>query len=162
MFSLTSFFDNATAPTSLAGYWKSDNAVPFDASRSLQFRNDNIYMNLHTAANPSGEIRGQVYRGARNLQVVLATQPAAVLPETFSTAPNPFSSALTLSFDARFGAAGQLRITDMLGRTVAAQAVAVRAGANSVPLALPGVAPGIYLLTLRIGESQVVTRIAKE
>ena len=162
VFSLTSFFDNATTPTSLAGYWKSDNAVPFDVSRSLQFRNENIYLNLHTAANPSGEIRGQVYRGARNLQVVLATQPAAVLPETFSTAPNPFNSALTLSFDARFGATGQLRITDMLGRTVAAQAVAVRAGANSMPLALPGVAPGIYLLTLRIGESQVVTRIAKE
>ena len=162
VFSLTSFFDNATAPTSLAGYWKSDNAVPFDASRSLQFRNENIYMNLHTAVNPTGEIRGQVYRGARNLQVVLATQPAAVLPETFSTAPNPFSSALTLSFDARFSATGQLRITDMLGRTVAAQAVAVRAGNNSMPLALSGVAPGIYLLTLRIGEGQVVTRIAKE
>ncbi|GAA3980779.1 CHRD domain-containing protein [Hymenobacter antarcticus] len=161
VFNLISFFDNATTPTSLAGYWKSDNAVPFDASRSLLFRNENIYLNLHTATNPGGEIRGQVYRGARNLQVVLATQPAAVLPETFSTAPNPFSSALTLSFDARFGATGQLRITDMLGRTVAAQAVAVRAGANSVPLALPGVAPGVYLLTLRIGESQVVTRIVK-
>ena len=162
LFSLGSFFDNATAPTSLAGYWKSDNAVPFDVSRSLQFRNENIYLNLHTAANPGGEIRGQVYRGARNLQVVLATQPAAVLPETFSTAPNPFSSALTLSFDARFGATGQIRVTDLLGRTVAGQAVAVRAGANSVPLAMPGVAPGIYLLTLRIGESQTVTRIAKE
>ena len=162
VFNLASFFDNATAPTSLAGYWKSDNAVPFDVSRSLLFRNENIYLNLHTAANPGGEIRGQVYRGARNLQVVLATQPAAVLPETFSTAPNPFSSALMLSFDARFGASGQLRITDLLGRTVATQPVAVRAGANSVPLALPGVAPGIYLLMLRIGESQTVTRIAKE
>ena len=162
VFSLTSFFDNATAPTSLAGYWKSDNAVPFDANRSLQFRTENIYLNLHTAANPTGEIRGQVYRGARNLQVVLATQPAAVLPETFSTAPNPFSSALALSFDARFSATGQLRITDMLGRTVAAQVVAVRAGNNSMPLALSDVAPGIYLLTLRIGEGQVVTRIAKE
>ena len=161
VFNLLSFFDNATTPTSLAGYWKSDNAVPFDVSRSLLFRNNNIYLNLHTAANPSGEIRGQVYRGARNLQTVLGTQPAALLPGTFSTAPNPFSSALTLSFDARFGATGQLLITDMLGRTVAGQAVAIRAGANSVPLALPGVAPGVYLLTLRIGESQVVTRIVK-
>ena len=93
---------------------------------------------------------------------LIAGLTAAVPPETFSTTPNPFSSALTLSFDARFSATGQLRITDMLGRTVAAQAVAVRAGNNSMPLALSGIAPGIYLLTLRIGESQVVTRIAKE
>ena len=162
VFNMAPFFDNATAPTSLAGYWRNTAAVPFDAARALQFRNEVIYLNLHTAANPAGEIRGQVYRGARNLQVVLATQPAAVLPGTFGTAPNPFSSALTLSFDARFGATGQLRVTDLLGRGVATQAVVVRAGTNAVPLALPGVAPGIYLLTLQIGESQVVTRIVKE
>ena len=162
VFSLVPYFDNATNPTSLAGYWKSDNAAPFTTARSLDFRNENIYMNLHTAANPGGEIRGQVYRGARNLQVVLATQPAAVLPETFSAAPSPFSSALTLSFDARFSAAGQLRITDLLGRTVATQAVAVRSGANSLPIALPTAAPGMYLLTLQVGETRLTTRIAKE
>ena len=162
VFSLASYFDNATTPTSLAGYWKSDNAVPFDVSRSMQFRNENIYMNLHTAAFPGGEIRGQAYRGARNLQVVLATQPAAVLPETFSTAPNPFSSMLTLSFDARATGPGQLRITDLLGRAVAVQPVAVRLGANSLPIALPAVAPGMYLLTLEVGETRLTTRIVKE
>ena len=162
VFNLLSFFDNATAPTSLAGYWKSDNAVPFDVSRSLQFRNENIYLNLHTAVNPSGEMRGQVYRGARNLQVVLATQPAAVLSETFSVAPNPFASALTLSFEARATGPGQLRVTDLLGRVVATQPVAVRLGANALPIALPAVAPGMYLLTLEVGNTRLTTRIAKK
>ena len=162
VFNLAPFFDNATTPTSLAGYWKSDNTVPFDVSRSLQFRNENIYLNLHTAANPLGEIRGQVFRGARNLQVVLATQPAAVVAGTFGTAPNPFGAAMTLVFEARATGTGQLRITDALGRPVAAQTVAVRPGANVVPLALPNAAPGIYLLSLEVGETRLVTRLAKE
>ena len=162
VFGLVPFFDNATTPTAAYGFWKSDNANPFTAARSLDFRTENIYMNLHTAVNTGGEIRGQVYRGARNLQVVLATQPAALVAETFGSAPNPFSSGTTLSFDARVAGSGQLRVTDVLGRVVAAQTVAVRAGANALPVALPGVAAGIYLLSLQVGETRLVSRIAKQ
>jgi CHRD domain len=163
VFNLVPFFDNATTPTAAYGFWKNDNASqPFTARRSLQFRRDSLYMNLHTAANTGGEIRGQVYRGARNLQVVLATQPAAVVAETFGTAPNPFSAALTLSFEARATGTGQLRVLDVLGREVTRQAVAVRVGANAVPLALPSLAPGIYMLVLQVGDTQLTTRLSKE
>lgn len=162
VFGLVPFFDNATTPTAAYGFWKSDNANPFTAARSLDFRTENIYMNLHTAVNTGGEIRGQVYRGARNLQVVLATQPAALVAETFGSAPNPFSSGTTLSFDARVAGSGQLRVTDVLGQVVVAQTVAVRAGANALPVALPGVAAGIYLLSLQVGETRLVSRIAKQ
>lgn len=163
VFNLVPFFDNTAAPAAVYGYWKDDNAgQPFTQRRSLQFQRDSMYMNLHTAAFQGGEIRGQVYRGARNLQRILATQPAAVLAASFGTAPNPFTSALTLSFDARATGPGQLRITDLLGRTVTAQPVAVRLGANSLPIALPAIAPGMYLLTLEVGETRLTTRIAKE
>ena len=93
---------------------------------------------------------------------MLATQPAALVAETFGTAPNPFGAALTLAFEARTTGLGLLRVTDLLGRAVARQPVAVRAGANALPLALPGLAPGLYLLTLQVGDTQVTTRIAKE
>ncbi|GAB3848109.1 hypothetical protein GCM10028822_10470 [Hymenobacter terrigena] len=163
VFNLVPYFDNAATPAAVYGYWKDDNAgQPFTLRRSLQFRRDSMYMNLHTAAFPGGEIRGQVYRGARNLQRVLATQPAAVLAESFGTAPNPFTAVLTLSFEARATGPGQLHITDLLGRTVAAQPVAVRPGANSLPIGLPTIAPGMYLLTLEVGETRLTTRIAKE
>jgi len=163
VFSLVPFFDNATTPTAVYGYWQSDNtAAPFTLRRSLQFRADSMYMNLHTAAFQGGEIRGQVFRGARNLQVVLATQPPAVVAGTFGTAPNPFGAAVTLAFEARATGTGRVRITDVLGRPVATQTVAVRQGANVVPLALPNAAPGIYLLSLEVGETRLVTRLAKE
>ena len=163
VFNLVPFFDNPTAPSAAYGYWSSNNtAQPFTLRRSLQFRADSMYMNLHTAAFPGGEIRGQVFRGARNLQRVLATQPAIVVAGTFGTAPNPFSAGLMLSFEARATGTGQLRVTDVLGRPVASQALAVRPGPNSVPLSLPGFAPGMYLLTLQLGDNRWVTRIAKE
>lgn len=163
VFVLTPFFDNPTAATAAYGYWKDDNMVsPFTFRRSLQFRRDSMYMNLHTAAFPGGEIRGQVYRGARNLQAVLATQPAAIVAETFGTAPNPFSSSLTLAFEARTMGSGQLRVMDMLGREVARQPFAVRAGANTLPLVLPELSPGLYLVVLQVGDTQLTTRIAKE
>ena len=163
VFRLVPFFDNATAPTAVYGFWKSDNAgSPFTLRRSLQFRADSIYMNLHTAAFSDGEIRGQVFRGARNLQRVLATQPAAVLAETFAVAPNPFRSVPTLSFESRVAGPGQLRIADVLGRTLATQTLAVRPGPNALPLALPGLAPGLYLLTLQVGPTRLSTRLAKE
>ena len=162
IFNLAPYFDNATNPTALYGYWTSTNATPFTTARSVDFRNDNIYLNLHTAANGGGEIRGQVYRGARNLQTVLATQPALVAAETFSTAPNPFANNFTLSFESRATGTGQLRVTDVLGRTVLIQAVGLRPGPNSVPVVLPTVPPGLYLLTLEAGSTRLTTRIAKE
>lgn len=163
VFDLMPYFTPAANPVAAYGFWKNDATPrPFNLRRSLQFRRDSMYMNIHTAANPGGEIRGQVYRGARNLQQVLATQPAAVVASSFGAAPNPFSGALTLSFEGRTAATGRLRVTDLLGRAVATRPVAVRPGPNALPLALPGVAPGLYLLTLEVGDARLTARIAKE
>ena len=56
VFNLTSFFNSSTNPIALDGFWRSTDATPFTTARSVDFRNDNIYLNLHTAANPGGEI----------------------------------------------------------------------------------------------------------
>lgn len=168
VFELTPFFNSTTAPSAAEGFWQpTGNAAPnaarpFTARRALQFRRDSMYVNLHTAANTGGEIRGQVFRGAKDLALVLSAQPAALVAESFAAYPNPVRDAITVAFEARRANTGTLRIQDLLGRTVATQSMAVRVGANRQTLLLPGVAPGVYLLTVESEGSRVVSRLVKE
>ena len=163
VFNLVPFFDNATTPTAAYGYWRADNAAqPFTTRRSLQFRQDSMYANLHTALNPGGEIRGQVFRGARNLRAVLRARPAALLASSFSSFPSPFRQQVMLTFEARRAAPGTLLVTDVLGRTVAAQTILVQPGANLRELDLGRAAAGVYLVVVEADGSRLVTRVLKE
>ena len=167
VFALTPSFDTGNPPSYAYGYWTATNPAPndenpFTLERSMQFQQNGMYVNLHTAQYPNGEIRGQVYRGARNLQRILPTQPAALITETFSTYPSPFQSALTLTFDARRAGSGRVLVADMLGRTVLTQSVQVRTGANSQQLTLPNAAPGVYLVTVEVDDAKLVSRVFKQ
>ena len=167
VFALTPSFDTGNPPSYAYGYWTATNPAPNDANpftleRSMQFQQNGMYVNLHTAQYPNGEIRGQVYRGARNLQRILPTQPAALITETFSTYPSPFQNDLTLTFDARRAGSGSVLVADMLGRTVLTQSVQVRTGANSQQLTLPNAAPGVYLVTVEVDDAKLVSRVFKQ
>ncbi|TGE15469.1 CHRD domain-containing protein [Hymenobacter elongatus] len=168
VFELTPFFNSTTAPTAAEGYWQptangAPNAArPFTLRRSVQFRRDSMYVNLHTAQFPGGEIRGQVFRGARNLQLVLKTQSAALAAETFASYPSPFQNEVTLTFEARSAGAGIVQVSDVLGRSVVTQSIQVRPGANAHRIALPQVKPGMYLVTVAAAGAKVITRIVKE
>jgi CHRD domain/Secretion system C-terminal sorting domain len=167
VFDLAPFFTPAAGAISAEGFWQPTNpapnaAAPFTARRSLQFRRDSIYANIHTSLYPGGEIRGQVFRGAKDLAIVLATQPAALVAESFAAYPNPVRDAVTVVFEARRASSGTLGIQDLLGRTVATQAIAVRTGSNRQTMVLPGIAPGVYLLTVESEGSRVVSRFVKQ
>lgn len=169
VFELSPFYTpTGTAAISAEGFWQPtgnvspNTAAPFTARRALQFRRDSVYANIHTALYPSGEIRGQVFRGARDLAIVLSTQPAVLVAESFGYYPNPFHDAVTLSFDSRAAGTASVKVADLLGRTVATRALAVKVGANQPQLDLAGVSPGVYLVTIEIAGSRLVSRMVKE
>ncbi|UOG76771.1 CHRD domain-containing protein [Hymenobacter tibetensis] len=169
VFDLAPFFNpTGGAAVSAEGFWQTTgNAAPntaanFTARRALQFRRDSIYANIHTNMYPGGEIRGQVFRGARNLSVILSNGPSALVAETFGYYPNPFRDELTLSFESRASGTATVNVADLLGRTVATKSVLVRVGANQPRLELPGIAPGVYLVTVDIAGSRLVSRVVKE
>jgi hypothetical protein len=163
IFNLPPYFDNTTNPTAAYGYWKNDNTTaPFTLRRALQFRADSMYANLHTAQYPAGEIRGQVLRGARNLARVLATQPAAIIAESFSTYPNPAREQLTIIFDARVAEAGTLEVVDLLGRVVQSKPLTVTRGANKYDLSLEKFSNGLYFVQISIAGTKIVAKFVKE
>lgn len=169
VFDLSPFYTpTGNTAISAEGFWQpTGNAAPnaaasFTARRALQFRRDSIYANIHTALYPAGEIRGQVFRGARDLAIVLSTKPAVLVAESFGYYPNPFHDAITLSFDSRVAGTASLKVADLVGRTVATRQLAVKAGSNQPQLDLAGISPGVYLLTIEIAGSRLVSRIVKE
>ncbi|MBO0356629.1 CHRD domain-containing protein [Hymenobacter sp. BT186] len=169
VFELSPFYTPAgNTAISAEGFWQPTGnaapnaAAPFTARRALQFRRDSIYANIHTALYPAGEIRGQVFRGARDLAIVLSTQPAVLVAESFGYYPNPFHDAVTLSFDSRVAGTASVKVADLVGRTVVTRPLAVKAGANQPQLDLAGVAPGVYLVTIEIAGSRLVSRLVKE
>jgi hypothetical protein len=162
VFNLPPFFNNTTNPFEANGYWTSAAAQPFNLRRSLQLRRDSMYVNLHTAANPGGEIRGQVFRGARNLARVLAAQPAAVVPESFGAYPNPAHNQLQLSFESRVSGTGTIQVTDMLGRHVLSQTVRMQPGAHNSTLEVSSLKAGIYFVSINVSGTKIVTKFAKE
>jgi len=82
-------FTNNTA----AGTWKPDDAQPLTPALIEELNAGRIYVNVHTAANSGGEVRGQVTRpagpafwtGLNGDQEILA--PASVTPPEGATAP---------------------------------------------------------------------------
>jgi len=54
------FTTPAANPATVTGVWTSSDPEPLTPALVQELRNGNIYVNVHTALNPTGEIRGQV------------------------------------------------------------------------------------------------------
>lgn len=82
----------------------------------------------------------------------------------FSTAPNPFTSTLTLSLRARTAnPAARLTVSDLNGRTVRVQPLAIPAGESQAELrGLDGLPAGLYLLTLPLDGQPQHLKVVKQ
>lgn len=98
-FDLGPFLSGSSTDDAVFGYWTGASATPFTTQSSVQLRHDSIYVNVHTAANPSGEIRGQVLRGRTCFDF-----------ETFANGDVPVDPLFTdnLLFATRLGGAAEV------------------------------------------------------
>ena len=76
--------------------------------------------------------------------------------------PNPASEITTLSFSSKQSGAGELRITDLSGKTVLSRTVNVIQGAQNIPVALPQIGAGMYTLTLTLNGQQTHVKLIKQ
>lgn len=138
----------------------SEGAIAITGIDAVLIEDEGTYMNVHTVANPGGEIRGQIRRG------VLCSPASAVFDAVVSDLkvfPNPVADGLTVRFDSREAFNGQLRLTDISGRVLLNQtADASGSGLQEWYLPMEHLAPGLYYLNLeRSGANVFVQTVVK-
>ncbi|GIV57285.1 MAG: hypothetical protein KatS3mg042_0198 [Rhodothermaceae bacterium] len=147
---LTADFTGNTA----RGLWSATDTEPLTDDLIREFAAGNLYFNIHTAANPAGELRGQIRPGE-----VVATaieQLTDVVPGAYRLAqnyPNPFNPVTTITFDLPRATRARLDVFDVLGRTVAVLLDArLTPGTYAVTFDATALPSGVYFYRLTAGD----------
>lgn len=140
-------------------YWKNTDATPFTLANSIQFRNDSIYLNVHTMDFPNGEVRGQVRRG-----VVCSDMASGLIegtrPELLSTWPVPVIDRLNISLPSDLVGSARVEVIDALGSIVRTDHT--RAQQSMLTLEVTTLPAGLYFVRVTAAERILASRFVKD
>ena len=158
-------FASYMANGGIYGYWRENDATtPFTTAFSNKFRKDSVYANMHTAANPGGEIRGQVLR---SLCTPLPKATTGINPfgkELMSMAiyPNPAGNLAGVEINLAKSMQASLQLTDLSGRVIWKSARVFQSGKQRVDLPVTNLPAGLYFIRLTSLDGQVVRKMVKK
>ena len=138
----------------------------FPAANKSEVMLGHAYFNAHTAANPEGEIRGQISFLPGHDELLGVEGPPRALPR-LSAAPNPFGGRTSLTFTLAHTGPASLDIMSVTGRIVRrVLQMTFSPGPHSYEwdgLDNDGRAasPGIYFAVVHTVDGTVTTRLAR-
>ena len=141
-------------------YWKSTDATPFTTARSIQFRNDSLYLNVHTQDYPNGEIRGQVRRGAVCTESSVGIFDRADRSGKLSVWPVPVFDQLTVALPLGIEDGAALELVNMLGMTVGQRGV--NASTTRMTIDVTQLPAGLYFVRITDSDRSYVARFTKD
>lgn len=153
-FDLSPWFAKANDYDGAFGYLTATGTMPMNAAAETKFRNNEMYVNVHTAANPNGEVRGQVLRGSECTQETLGLNDSEVLEENNLLAfPNPTSDKITLSFE-KFNGEMTVQLVDIFGKIIQTKLIK----ANDATIDMSNLPNGVYMLKAGSQVTRVIKR----
>jgi len=136
-----------------SGIWApSDVSQPLTDALLRALVKGQFYLNVHTAANPAGEIRGQVGDVGSLVATRVVERISTEVPASFvldQNYPNPFNPSTTITFALRLNDHVTLKIFNVLGQQVGILLDEVRpAGSYKVTFDASSFASGVYFYRL--------------
>jgi hypothetical protein len=106
------------------------------------------YFNVHTAANASGEIRGQIGKDWQSECLPVGTFELNGEKLSVKVFPNPLLDALNVVFESNDAFDAQLIVSDLLGRQILSKKVDILRGVNQANMSVNNLSNGIYFVQL--------------
>lgn len=88
---------------------------------------------------------------------VSSTQVAAV-----KLYPNPAGNKVTVAINIEKAAEGNLSVTDLSGKVVYTKMLQLQQGNTTIPVSLPGVAAGSYIMKIQLGDELIIRKFNKQ
>lgn len=133
---------------------------PIDGTAAALLASGDTYLNVHTAANPGGEVRGQVRMGT--LCTLTSTDEISAVSE-LSIFPNPTSGMANLRFQSEAAFSGVLQVTNLTGRRVLTQDLKVEVGETTLQIDLENWSSGMYFGKIKSNDGAAIAfKIIKE
>ncbi len=142
----------AFAGNQVSGYGSYSSSLIDSFTRNL------AYFNVHTVANPGGEIRGQIGKQV-SAECLLASGTFELNGKTLKVvlAPNPTQDLVNVNFESNEALQAHYIISDFTGRTIAQKDISVQSGANQIGVNLSNLSNGIYFIQMRTANNLLFT-----
>lgn len=118
---------------------------PITGALAARIDNDEAYINVHTAANPAGEIRGQIRRGL-SCAINVSTIESDI--QKLTLVQNPVSNNLQIKAELNKFTDALFSINDVSGKQLMQQKFGLASGTNHIEIDVNELNPGFYFLNI--------------
>lgn len=144
------------------GYWlDSEMTMPFSKANSNKFRKDSVYVNIHTSANPNGEVRGNTTRNLCNM-IPTSTRNLGTISTVSKLYPNPTTNNAVLDITLITPTTATINVVDMMGRKVWTSQQEFTKGINRVNIPMNTAPTGVYFIQVSNKTGQMSFKLIKE